>query len=81
MILLTSYRHISGRSSKEIKSISEEAQKSIQTLENLLDDDERLRELLSEEPNLFKLSDKAKIQAYLPPKKKPTKDANFDQQE
>ncbi|CAO0798270.1 unnamed protein product [Mucor circinelloides] len=56
-------------SSKEIKSISEEAQKSIQTLENLLDDDERLRELLSEEPNLFKLSDKAKIQAYLPSKK------------
>ncbi|KAL7313548.1 hypothetical protein PS15m_007283 [Mucor circinelloides] len=56
-------------SSKEIKSISEEAQKSIQTLENLLDDDERLRELLSEEPNLFKLSDKAKIQAYLPAKK------------
>lgn len=60
--------HIPGRSSKESKSLTAEAQKSIQTLENILDDDEKLRELLSEEPNLFNFSEKAMIQTYLPAK-------------
>lgn len=57
--------HIFGRSSKDNKSLAAEAQKSIQTLENILDNDGKLRELLSEEPNLFKFSEKAKIQTYL----------------
>ena len=34
-------------------------------LEDILDDDKKLRELLSEEPNLFKTSEKARIQTYL----------------
>lgn len=57
--------HIPGRSSEKSKSLTSEAQKSIRTLENILDDDMKLRELLSEEPNIFKFSEKAIIQTYL----------------
>lgn len=66
-ILITNLLYFScyDRSNERSESIDLETKKSIQMLEDILDDDNKLRELLSEEPNLFKTSEKARMQTYL----------------
>jgi hypothetical protein len=64
-LLLSSIFLCCDRANEKSEYIDLETKKSIQMLEDILDDDKKLRELLSEEPNLFKTSEKARIQTYL----------------